>query len=1015
MKNTENHRNLPLLTNQLLLIVILTIISVSIFIVTSQNHINRFFEDLEKQYRQGLINIISVAKNLIEPVLQKVRSGEISKEEAIKQIRPMLRSMTYEDRDGKNYIFMTSYDGTSLVQPYDPGTEMKNRIDLRDFRGIYILRELLNAAKTNPSGSFVRYHYPNFSAGGEVQEKLTYVVGLPDIECYIATGMYMKNILEKQRKILSTMKYTTLLLLSVIFIPVIASVLAISKKNRQLLEEISIRNKAEEDLKKSEEKYRSIFENSIEGLYQTTTDGHFININPSFAKIFGYSSPDELTGRNIDITVHYIDPEDRRKILNILYEKGYVENFIVKMKRTDGTFIWASINSRLVKDESGNIIHLEGRLEDITARKQAEDELIEKEKRLSSIAANMPGVIYQFYAKDNGEMGLDYASWRITEIFDLPCEMNGLFEAFYSNIHEDDRDRFMLSIKKAVTECRSWDFQGRYVKPSGEVIWFHGLSIPARYDDRVVFDGMLLDITERKHAEALSRMSEEKFCKVFMTSPDGIIITRMDDGLLIDANDGAANITGWDRSEVIGTTLAQTSFWINQSDRKFMVRELNAGRDVINYEFMFRRKDGSERHGVFSARPINIAGESCLIFILRDITDSRRLEEEHRKLEQQLAQSQKMDAIGQLAGGVAHDFNNILMILQGNISLIMMKYSPGDPLYDRLRIVEENIQRGVNLTRQLLGFAREGKYEVRPISVNDLIRKTAGFFLETKKEIEADLKLDKEISSIEADPGQLEQVFLNIFINASHAMPDGGRLIIVTSSVILSEPEAKSFDAKAGVFVKISITDTGAGMDQQTLERIFEPFFTTRAERGGSGLGLASAYGIIRNHGGTINAYSEPGKGTTFNIYLPSSENKTDIKGSVLHVREQKPLTGSGTILLIDDEPTVIKIVSEMLKTLGYTVYNAAAEQDAVSIYTEKKDVIDLVILDMILRGTSGAHVLKKLKGINPSVKVILSSGYSLQGEVQKVMEMGCLGFIQKPYNFAEMSSLIHKVLMPDK
>jgi CheY-like chemotaxis protein len=233
--------------------------------------------------------------------------------------------------------------------------------------------------------------------------------------------------------------------------------------------------------------------------------------------------------------------------------------------------------------------------------------------------------------------------------------------------------------------------------------------------------------------------------------------------------------------------------------------------------------------------------------------------------------------------------------------------------------------------------------------------------------------------------------------------------------VILSEPEAKSFDAKAGVFVKISITDTGAGMDQQTLERIFEPFFTTRAERGGSGLGLASAYGIIRNHGGTINAYSEPGKGTTFNIYLPSSENKTDIKGSVLHVREQKPLTGSGTILLIDDEPTVIKIVSEMLKTLGYTVYNAAAEQDAVSIYTEKKDVIDLVILDMILRGTSGAHVLKKLKGINPSVKVILSSGYSLQGEVQKVMEMGCLGFIQKPYNFAEMSSLIHKVLMPDK
>jgi len=217
---------------------------------------------------------------------------------------------------------------------------------------------------------------------------------------------------------------------------------------------------------------------------------------------------------------------------------------------------------------------------------------------------------------------------------------------------------------------------------------------------------------------------------------------------------------------------------------------------------------------------------------------------------------------------------------------------------------------------------------------------------------------------------------------------------------------------KSGDYVKISITDTGTGIDEHTLKRIFEPFFTTKSEEGGTGLGLASAYGIIRNHGGIINAYSEQGRGTTFNILLPAS-GKSALKDN--KKQPDKALQpGSGTILLIDDEPIIMNIVSEMLKVLGYFVYNATDEQEAVSVYSEKKDVIDLVILDMILRGTSGAQVLKKLREINPAVRVILSSGYSLQGEVEKVMEMGCLGFIQKPYNFNEISAIIHKVLAHD-
>jgi len=875
MKITDKQAGSPYPVKPLILTALLVLISAAAFLILSQHYVKSLFDDVENQYRQGLINIISVARNLIEPELQKVRAGEISREEAIRRIRPMIRSMTYADSDGKNYIFLTTYEGTSLVQPFDPEAEMTNRIDFRDADGIYITRELIRSAREKPSGSFVRYQHRHFTST-DVREKLTYVIGLQDIQCYMATGMYMKNTMKKHREKLSSLKYTALLLLVVVLIPVAVSFAAISRKNRQLLTEISIRNKTENELKKSEEKYRSIFENSAEGLYQITPGGNFISVNTSFAKIFGYTSPAELTDPEINVTSYYADTSDRERLLAILYENGNAENFTARFMRKDGTYLWASINSRTVRDESGNVLYLEGRLEDITARRQSEEKL---------------------------------------------------------------------------------------------------------------------------------RMSEEKFSKIFMTSPDGIIISRMKDGLLIDANEGAEKITGWKRTGVAGTHIAHDTFWADPADRNYMVSEITAGRDVLNREFIFRRKDGTERNGIFSARPINIAGESCLIIILRDITDKIHLE-------QQLAQSQKMDAIGKLAGGIAHDFNNILMIIQGNISLIMMKYGTGDKYYLKLRTIEENIQRGVNLTRQLLGFAREGKYEIRTLSVNELIRKSADFFLETRKEIEADLKLDKDIPSIEADAGQLEQVFLNIFINAAHAMPGGGRINIQTSEVTLDESDVKVYNVKSGDYVKISITDTGTGMDEYTLKRIFEPFFTTKSEEGGTGLGLASAYGIIRNHGGIINAYSEQGRGTTFNILLPAS-GKSALKDN--KKQPDKALQpGSGTILLIDDEPIIMNIVSEMLKVLGYFVYNATDEQEAVSVYSEKKDVIDLVILDMILRGTSGAQVLKKLREINPAVRVILSSGYSLQGEVEKVMEMGCLGFIQKPYNFNEISAIIHKVLAHD-
>jgi signal transduction histidine kinase len=436
------------------------------------------------------------------------------------------------------------------------------------------------------------------------------------------------------------------------------------------------------------------------------------------------------------------------------------------------------------------------------------------------------------------------------------------------------------------------------------------------------------------------------------------------------------------------------------------------GEPIKNAEFRGLRRDGAVRWMSTTTAGLYDGDGKLTGFmgITRDVTEKKLADEERRNLQEELVQAQKMESIGRLAGGVAHDFNNILMGIQGNTSLMLMEHSPEHPHYQRLSRIEEHVQRGAKLTRQLLGFARGGKYEVKTLAINDLIRKSAGFFIETRKEIEAFFELQEDLDPVDADAGQMEQVLLNIFINAGHAMPKGGQLHIRTANVFLEEPDAGVFDARPGSYIKISISDTGIGMDKETLERVFEPFFTTKSQEGGSGLGLASAYGIVRNHGGIIHAYSEPGRGTTLTIYLPSSEKTVD--GEV-HAPPKGPISGKGVILIIDDEPLILDSTKDLLEMLGYTVYCAASGQEGTAFYMEKKDRIDLVILDMILPGMSGSQVLRMLKANNPGVRVILSSGYSLQGEVQKVMDDGCVGFIQKPFNLAELSTIVHQALHP--
>ncbi|MCP4682671.1 MAG: response regulator [Desulfobacterales bacterium] len=311
------------------------------------------------------------------------------------------------------------------------------------------------------------------------------------------------------------------------------------------------------------------------------------------------------------------------------------------------------------------------------------------------------------------------------------------------------------------------------------------------------------------------------------------------------------------------------------------------------------------------------------------------------------------------------------------------------------------------MTKQLLGFARGGKYEVKPTNLNDLIEKTSKMFGRTRKELNIFTKYEKKIWIVEVDEGQIEQVLLNLYVNAWQAMPDGGDLYLQVENIIFDEDYSKMYELEAGKYVKIFVTDTGLGMDEATRQRIFDPFFTTKEKGRGTGLGLASSYGIIKNHNGAITVYSVEGEGTTFNIYIPASKKEIAKEKKF----SEQALKGTETILLVDDEEMIIDIGQQMLKTLGYTVLVAFGGKEAIKFYTRNQDKIGLVILDMIMPDMGGDATFNKLKEINPDIKVLLSSGYSINGKAAKILKRGCDGFIQKPFNMIKLSQKIRKIL----
>jgi len=638
-----------------------------------------------------------------------------------------------------------------------------------------------------------------------------------------------------------------------------------------------------------------------------------------------------------------------------------------------------------------------GIAQDITDRRQAEEEMRASKQMLQLVMDNIPQFIF----------------WKNRECVYLGCNQNfacaagvGEPEAIagktdYDLAWKKEEADFFRECDRRVMETDTPEYHiiEPQLQAGGKQAWLDTNKIPLHdAEGRVVgILGTYEDITEREKAQETLQLYE----KIVATTSDLMSIIDVD-YVYLAVNDAYLDAHHKRREDIVGHSAVEL-MGVEAFTQHAQPRLDQALRgDRVQYDEWFEFPGRGRRYMSVSYYPFR--DEHQLVKgVVVNVHDITRM----RQLETKLIQAQKLEAVGTLAGGLAHDFNNLLMGIQGRASLMATEIDAAHPLWEHVKGIEEYVRSATDLTSQLLGFARGGKYEVKPIDPNHLVDKTADLFARTKKEIRIHKKFAADAWVVETDGNQMEQVLLNLFVNAWQAMPGGGDLYLRTENVILDETTTAPHSVAPGRYIRISATDTGVGMDEATRQRIFDPFFTTKTMGRGTGLGLASAYGIVKSHEGFISVYSEPGQGTTFNIYLPASgrELRREASAAAGFVR------GSETVLLVDDEDMIIEVGKAMLEKLGYRVHVAKDGFQAVEAIRRKENEIDLVILDMIMPGMGGGGAFDRIREIQPAMPVILSSGYSLNGQANDIMQKGCDGFIKKPFNIDQLSQKIRKIL----
>ncbi len=519
------------------------------------------------------------------------------------------------------------------------------------------------------------------------------------------------------------------------------------------------------------------------------------------------------------------------------------------------------------------------------------------------------------------------------------------------------------------------------------------------------------ELAERGRSEEVLRKSEKRFAKIFQANPAAISITRISDGRIIDVNDSHVRLLGYAREELVGRTTLELGIWADPQDRERFVQLLKTEGCVYDREIQLRAKDGQVLTTLYTAEVVELEDEACMLSLLSDITARKRAEEEHARLEAQFLQAQKLESVGRLAGGVAHDFNNLLTVISGYSDMLLSSLAGDEAKCAQVEEIRQAGERAAALTQQLLAFSRKQIIQPRPLQLNSVIADTEKMLRRLiGEDVELLTLLDPSLGTVMADPGQIGQILLNLAVNARDAMPEGGQLVIETGNVRADATyRAGHADAASGPTVLLTVSDTGTGMDEETQRHLFEPFFTTKEKGHGTGLGLATVYGIVKQSGGWIAVYSEPGKGSTFKIYLPQIAGV----GRKLERPDAAAtgLTGVEMVLVVEDQDEVRALAIAALRAYGYRSIQAANGAEALALLTKDNSPIDVMVTDVVLPGMNGKELASLASVLRPGMKVIYTSGYTEDVIVHRGVLAEGVEFLPKPYTPAALVAHIRKVL----
>jgi PAS domain S-box-containing protein len=653
-------------------------------------------------------------------------------------------------------------------------------------------------------------------------------------------------------------------------------------------------------------------------------------------------------------------------------------------------------------DKDGQVIGSVHITRDITNRKESEEALMESEARYRAVFENA-GIGIDMLDREGNFLAANTALLNMLGY----TEENFPGLTLPDIIHPEDLEACQRDLEAFKSgEFDSYRRERRYVKKDGSVVWTD-LSVSAVRDvlgKHKVTVGVITDITERKRVETWLKESEERLRLIIDSAPIGIVIIQ--ENKYIYANPRFVEMFGYETAEEVLGLPVQS---IHVSDTEELIYQTVADKDtspriISHYEATGLSKRGKRINAAAWVTQINYFHSKALLAFVMDVTESKSLKE-------QLLQAQKMEAVGNLAGGVAHDFNNLLTVVQGYSELLLSDENVKDIHRADLEKINYAAKSGADLVRRLLMFSRKSEMKPRPMSLNQQIIQTKSFLSRTiPKTINVELRLAKALPAIEADPVQIEQVLMNLAVNATDAMPDGGVLVIETQRVTLGQEYLPShLGVKPGDYVLLSFSDTGEGIDEELLEHIFEPFFTTKSPGKGTGLGLAVVYGIVKQHGGHVTCKSQRGVGTTFKLYLPAMVTQT--QADIQLLEELRIPRGTETILLVDDEQAVRDLGQRILTRAGYTVITAANGREALDLYIKERDKISLIILDLIMPEMDGHQCLDELLRIDQQAKIILSSGYAANGSSEKTSKASARGFVGKPYNMEQLLQTVRDVL----